>query len=141
MTQTEPRAAESPAFSAARHMQRIQRRARAQEAPQEFVDPPVGLDILEVLEGRSERPQRRHRGRRHKKDWALLGLVVVTLYATSFVVGLAQGRGTPPQPSTSTSQEGDDGLLGGPVYDQTHQAEPTYIYPSKGILQAGSNPH
>jgi hypothetical protein len=39
---------------------------------------------------------------------------------------------TPPgvEPTSTPSQtvaEGDDGSLGGPVYNETHQAEPTYI--------------
>lgn len=34
-----------------------------------------------------------------------------------------------PGPSTSSpGVEGDDGSLGGPVYDESHQATPTYVY-------------
>lgn len=35
---------------------------------------------------------------------------------------------TPTYEMTPPGVEGDDGSLGGPVYDKAHQTEPTYIY-------------
>jgi hypothetical protein len=35
---------------------------------------------------------------------------------------------TPTYEMTPPDVEGDDGSLGGPVYDQNHQQTPTYIY-------------
>lgn len=31
-------------------------------------------------------------------------------------------------PGVATSAEGDDGSLGGPIYDETHQKMPLYVY-------------
>lgn len=61
-----------------------------------------------------------------------LGLLCSSFFVFVFTLPLATEYDvieTPSSPSVSTTPtpEGDDGSLGGPVYDENHQTKPTYV--------------